>query len=264
MNNTPEIGHNRPPIREILAERTNDVGDYLAIEGKDLISRCEELIAEASELPAIIEDADEAAKTIDTIKRIAAAIKSGETRRVGDKEPVLQAGRVIDGFYGKIKDALDKTKRVIEKRLTVYQREMARLERQRREKEEHQRREEEERLKKDAEESAKAAQDQAGLDAAIDDETAAKEAAAARVKAEEEAKAKASALHKDRGDTGANASLRTEWKHENLDRPSLDLEALRSHIPLDALEKAVRSFIRAGGRELTGVRIFEDTHSVVR
>ena len=49
-----------------------------------------------------------------------------------------------------------------------------------------------------------------------------------------------------------------------LDRETIDLEALRPHLPTQALEQAVRSFIRAGGRKLEGVRIFENTGTTVR
>ena len=51
---------------------------------------------------------------------------------------------------------------------------------------------------------------------------------------------------------------------DEIDRASLDLEALRVHIPADGLETAVRSFLKAGGRELRGTRIFETTVATVR
>ena len=56
----------------------------------------------------------------------------------------------------------------------------------------------------------------------------------------------------------------SQWVFDEIDRASLDLEALRFHIPADGLEKAVRSFIKAGGRELRGTRIFETTAATVR
>jgi hypothetical protein len=59
-----------------------------------------------------------------------------------------------------------------------------------------------------------------------------------------------------RGEMGAVTSLVERWEFSHLDRETLDLETLREHIPLDGLEKAVRSYIKAGGRELGGVRIF--------
>ncbi len=39
---------------------------------------------------------------------------------------------------------------------------------------------------------------------------------------------------------------------------------LRSHIHREAVDKAIRSFVKAGGRELAGVRIFENTETGVR
>lgn len=38
----------------------------------------------------------------------------------------------------------------------------------------------------------------------------------------------------------------------------------QQHLPHAALHQAVRSYIKAGGRDLRGVRIFEDTTAVVR
>ena len=71
-------------------------------------------------------------------------------------------------------------------------------------------------------------------------------------------------LSRTRGELGSVSSLRTDWVHDSVDRSALDLEALRQHIPADALDTAIRSFVRAGGRTLRGARIFEQTPTVVR
>jgi Skp family chaperone for outer membrane proteins len=82
--------------------------------------------------------------------------------------------------------------------------------------------------------------------------------------------AKPAEFSRARGDLGAVASLRTFWDFKDLDRTALDLEALRTHLPLDALEKAVRSYIRANfapghpGVQIAGVAIYENTVSAVR
>ncbi len=44
-----------------------------------------------------------------------------------------------------------------------------------------------------------------------------------------------------------------------VDRDKIDLEALRPYISEDGLIRAVLSYIRAGGRELRGVRIYQDS-----
>lgn len=69
---------------------------------------------------------------------------------------------------------------------------------------------------------------------------------------------------RQRGDYGALGTLSEHWDFSGLDRETLDLEKLRPHLPEDALEKAVRSFVKAGGRELDGVTIFLNEKAQVR
>lgn len=94
------------------------------------------------------------------------------------------------------------------------------------------------------------------------------ERASARVDSAEIAEAtvetqKAGKFARTRGDYGSRATLREFWDFADLERDDLDLEALRQHMPADALAKAVRSFIRAGGRDLRGVRIFKSDRPVI-
>lgn len=85
------------------------------------------------------------------------------------------------------------------------------------------------------------------------------------IKADRSAGAKPAELGKSRGEYGGQTSLKQFWNYTDLDRDRIDLEALRGHIPHDALEKAVKSWIKAnadllaGGTELFGVSIYEDT-----
>ena len=256
--------HNRPPIREVLRERTDDIPTSLAVEGAGLIARRDELLAAAGRVPTAIADDDVAGKVADQVKQIAAAIKEADGRRIADKEPVLNGGRLIDGFYKKITEPLDKAKRAIEAVLTVYQREKAAEERRQREAAEKAAREAAEAAEKAAAAQAAVMQTEADLDAAVEAERRAAQAAADAEKARREADAKAAELHHARGDYGAVASLRTEWASKIVDRTTLDLESLRSHLALDDLERALRLFVRAGGRSLRGAEIFERTYSVVR
>ena len=149
-------------------------------------------------------------------------------------------------------------------RLTIYERAKAAEERRRREAEERHQREEAERLRREADEKAQAAQTDSDLDDAVQAEAAAGDADSDAIRAAQAADAKASDMHKTRGDYGAQSSLRTFWDFTDLDRDKVDLETLRHHLPVDAIEKALRSYIKAGGREIDGARIFENTRSVVR
>lgn len=83
-------------------------------------------------------------------------------------------------------------------------------------------------------------------------------------KKEEKAGASPAELSRIRGEAGSVSSLRTFWSFRNISRGELDLEQLRAHLPIGALETAVRSFIDAGGRSLKGVEIFEDQTTTTR
>ena len=252
------IGDNMPP------HDADPLRDRLSETHADLLKRRDELIAASERAPAVVADEGTAGKIADFIKQLAACIKNTETHRVAEKEVFLSAGRTVDGWFKKIGDPLIEAKRKIEGRLTVYQRQKAEAERRAREEAERIAREEAERAAKAAAEAEAAIKAAPDLQAAIVAEAAAAQAAADAEKAKKAAEAKPAELSRSRGDYGAVASLHTFWDFADLDRATLDLEALRQHIPADALEKAVRAFVKAGGRNLKGVRIFENTETKVR
>lgn len=252
------IGHNLPPTD------ADPLRDRLSEEHAALMKRRDELLEATDRAPAVIEDEDTAGKMTDFIKQVQAAIKAAEGARVAEKEPFLAAGRTVDGWFKKMTDPLADAKKKLERVLTEYQRKKAERERREREEAARREREEAERAAREAAERAAALQSEADLAGAIVAEEAAAQAAADAARAAQAAAAKPADLSRSRGDYGGVASLRTFWDFEGLDRDALDLEALRPHIPADALEKAVRSFVKAGGRQLRGVRIFENTQTVVR
>lgn len=240
----PGIGHNAPPspIEELRTE--------LELETVKLRARRDDLLAGADRLPEAIEDEDTAGRVTEFVRLVNACAKAAEDERKRRKEPFLEMGRAVDGFFRAITDPLasaaDKGKRL----LTAYQRRKAEEERRRREEE----------ARKAAEEAARIAaemQSAEDLDAAIAREQQAKEA-------EKAAAAKAAEMSRTRGDYGAVASLRTVWVGEIVNRDQLDLEALRPHLATDALQRAVNAFVRAGGRQLRGAKIYEQSQTVVR
>lgn len=250
--------HNMPPSdAEILSERLN--GKY-----SDTLKRRDELLASAARAPAEVADEGAAGKFADLVKLLSACTKNAEAERVAEKEPHLAAGRSVDGFFRGITDPLAAAKKTLEQRLTVFQRKKAEAERRRREEEEQRQREEAAKLAREAAARADALTNEEDLTAAIAAEEAAKQAQADAAKAQREAAAKPAELSRSRSDIGSVASLKTFWDFEDLNRDAVDLEALRQHLPLAAIETAIRSFVKAGGRELRGARIFENTSTVVR
>lgn len=250
----PGRDHNNPPsLVELLEEET-----------LDLRTRRDELLGSVSRVPASIEDEDTNKRAADLVRMVTACRKKAETNRVDRKEPFLAAERSVDAAYKKITDPLDLAKKQVEQRMTAFQRAKADAERRAREAEARRQWEEAERQRQEAAAAAAAMRTEEDLEAAAAAEDRAKQQAADAERARREAAAKPAELSRSRGDFGAVASLHTFWNFADLDRDTVDLEALRQHLPIDAIEKAVRSFIKAGERKLRGCTIFEDHQTRVR
>lgn len=251
------IGHNRAPVdaQTIVAD--------LADEFDHLKRRRDELLAAEQRIPPIESD-ETAQKVTDFIRQLSAVAKAADTSRIGAKEPYLEGGRAVDGYFKSLIDPLLSSKKRVESALTNYLRRKEAEERRKREEEQRLAREEEARQRREAEEAAAKIRDEQSLQDAIAKEQAAKLASADADKADKAAVAKPAELSRTRGEYGAVSSLRTDWVFADVEREELDLEALRYHLPSDGIEKAIRSFIKAGGRSLRGARIFESTSAVVR
>ena len=92
----------------------------------------------------------------------------------------------------------------------------------------------------------------------------AEQAKADLVEAERASEAGAAEMSRSRSDKGTGFGLVTFWDYSDLNRVTIDLEALRQHLPEAAIIGAVKSYIKAGGRELRGVHIFENTRNRTR
>lgn len=252
------MGDNNPPAdADPLRDRLSE--DYAV-----LADRRDELLDAMDRVPENIEDEATAGKVSDFVNQLKAAAKNADKCRVDEKEVYLAGGRSVDGWFKAVSDPLLAAKKLIEKRLDVYLRKVAEEERQRRAEDERVAREAAEKAQREATEREAAMSDTGSLDDAIAAEDAAKQAEADVATAAKEAGAKAAELSRTRSDLGSVASLRTFWDFKDINRATLDLDSLRQHISEDALEKAVRSFVKAGGRELAGVEIFESTKTNVR
>ncbi|HDZ73739.1 MAG TPA: hypothetical protein ENH55_13420 [Aurantimonas coralicida] len=251
-------GDNLPPsavemLRDDLAERY-----------RGLTARHDELLAAGVRTPSSVDDDETAGKFGDFIKQVTGAIKSAEAARIDEKEPYLEGGRAVDGFFKKIIEPLAKLKKAVEERLNIYQRRKADEERRAREEIASKAREEAEVAAREAAERAKALKTPSDMDPALAAESTATRAAEDAAVAKKAAAAKAADLSRTRGDLGSVASLRTDWTGELEDRALLELEPLREHLTQDCLDKAIRAYAKAGGRQLTGARIWQRQQTVVR
>lgn len=271
--------------------------DALADATKDMAKRTDELIAANDRVPATIDDAENETRIIDYIRMLNAGIKDVEGRRKAAKDPYIMAGKAVDGYFKRKSDELARIKSSANGKLTDYQRRKAEEERVRRMEQERLAREDAERKRLAEEARLKAERERQEVEEArleaererlreegvleaeleevapvppeVEDEHTAEAAAevhAADQRAEDAAKdAKAGAAERSRGrgEFGAVGSLRTTWDFEIEDPSAIPLATLRAYIGTDCLEKAVRGYVKQGGRELKGVRIFERHHSVV-
>lgn len=259
MNNmtTPQAGHNsgNVPSPEVIQE-------VLAEQQAEILNRADTLVAALANVPEKIADQDTSGKAAEFVRQIAACAKRADTARTDAKAPYLEGGRAVDAFFKPVTAKLEDAKKTVNGRLTAYLREQERIAREKAEAEERAAREAEERARKEAEEAAAAAQTEEDL-AEVERKRQAAEAAAdvSRNAAAEAATASAGPV---RGDYGGSSSLRKAWKGQIIDLNAIPLDRLRHHLPADAIEKAIRSFIKDGGRELPGVRIFEESTAVTR
>lgn len=246
------MSSNYPPID------ANPIRDRLIETYPDLLQRAEDLIAAAGRVP-VIDDDEIAGRVGDFSKQVQAHVKLIETTRVNEKEPYLAGSRAIDGYFTPVKDRLEKALAPVRQNMTSYLRMKESAERQKREAEARAKREEADRLAKEAmEREAETRRSTELMQQAAEAETV-----AATIEQRVEAATPAD-LARTRGDHGSVSTLQRFWTFRDLDRAELDLNALRHHLPADALEKAVRSFIKAGGRELRGVEIYQKEEASFR
>lgn len=245
MVNVAAMGHNLPPTdAEILADKLleNSVKDIQ--EMNNLLSQS---------IPEVKTD-DEAKKAADFIDRLKSLKKKFEGTHKAEKAPYLEMGRVVDGFFkGKIEDIESFQKKYsvpvnqfltekaeAERKLLFERQEKARLQ-------------------------AEALAEQARIHEAENIKDTAADLMDAAIEAENKADAinkyateiKSAGLAKIRTESGVVLSQRTKWVGEIEDIGGVDLLKLRQFFKEEDIQKAINAYVRDGGRELSGVKIYQ-------
>lgn len=245
---TSAIGDNRPPL--ITADQL--AKDFAHVE--KAITKRE---AEAAKVPPVIEDDEDLELLTATVPKLRGAAKRCNELRDQTKRPHLDAGRVIDTWFKALEKRMTDLQAALEKRGKLYLDKKRAAEAARRRAEEAKQREEAERLQQEAARAAAAGQaDQAAIAAAA--------AAEAESHAERESVPVRAADLARTTTTAGTATLGEVWCFEIADFDKIDLNALRPYLKRDDIEKAIRAFVRAGRRELAGVRIYQDTRAQFR
>lgn len=214
-NPRERIGMNNPPISE-----------RLAIDHAGLIEEVEKLAASANAAPKKIStEADD-----DTVRQVArdanALWKKIDGVREVEKEPFLRGGNEVQAFFRPHLDRADKIKKFFQGVADDHERAKFAEERRRREEEARKARDEEARQREIAERAA-----------AAERPTVASKA---------ETKAEAFAERAERLETApiVTDTAKTGWTFRIIDADAVDLNALRSFIGIDVVEKAIRAHMR--------------------
>jgi hypothetical protein len=251
LNPRAEIGGNAPPSALELLREDLDAKCASLIKDRDF------WLARAGAEPEEITTPAEASSAAQLAKDVRTALKDIEAAHKLAKAPYLDGGRLVDAHFKAIGEPLTTLGNILGRRMTLYQRKVENEERMRREAVAAKAREEALAAEAAAMEAERGA-DEIAHRRALE----AQQRAALKVEqAEEAAAAPAAELSRVRSPLGATMSLRTEWVHSELDRATLDLEALRPYLAIDALDKAVRAAIKAGIRTIRGVRIHQESRS---
>lgn len=257
-------GHNQPDLAKDVTERLGR--DYA-----NLNERVDAFSEEANLLPPSVDSKEAHDEYVDLIAKMRGSIKDIDAIRVAEKDPHLKSERAIDGYFFGLSKRLERVRNLLADRVESYLRKVADEERRKREaaaaeerrRAEELRREEADRARK-AEEARR--RDHRELHTAAAGE-AAFEAGVAEQRADEAdqaAAAKPADLARTRSTTGTLSTLKSEWVGKIEDMDAIPLEKLRPYISTDSIEKAVRSFVKNGGRQLPGVRIYETEKAMIR
>lgn len=260
----PGIGHNRPPVVDFYRDANALLPDYLVTDNVAITKRCDELMAAYGRAPAVIENDEIAGKTADFIRQIAACVKVAEDKRKADKEPTIEAGKLIDTFFSGVKTTLNGASTDLTTRVTAYLQKKARDELARRAEEERVAQAEAARIQREADEAAAAVTTETTLETAIVKEEQATEAQQVAQKASAAVHVRPAELSRTYSTGGSVASLKASWVGTIVNRETLDLNALRPYFTVAELEKALRAAVKAGIRKIEGAEIKEETKAGIR
>lgn len=231
----PGIGHNSgTPAEMAVAELRDSIDERRA--------RVDLLLQSAGKSYAA--DATSAGKCADLVRMLREEASHIDSIRERVKRPYLEAGRAIDAEAKSVLDPLAQAKRAVEGKIDQYNREeRARAEAERR------RLAEIELIERERLEAERAISDESGAPI---------EATAPLHRIDYP-----TAPHIE-GDLGAKVIGKTVWRHEITDWSAAFGAVSANDKVRDAINKAISAMVKAGQREIAGVRIFEDIKTEVR
>jgi len=252
MENLATAGHNYPPTEEEVLQQKLDESESKMREA---------LPSVPSELDGGIADDKKAGEVTEYVKNLKSIQKRISASHKALKQPYLDAGRKVDGWKKKLDIELSGSIDEVTPHLTTFLNAKAAEERARQLELAEQARIAAEALAKEAE-----AHSNAGINDTADSLlNAAVEAEVVADRIENGAiTSKPSDLVRTRSNYGSTASQKLTWAGDIESVPAINLETLRGYFSEDSLQKAVNAFIKDGGRELAGVKIYQKSTLNIR
>jgi hypothetical protein len=240
------IGANRPPL--VTAEQL--AKDYGYVE--EAVSGFEKQLADT---PLVIEDDEDLAIITALVPKLRGGIKRVDDLRDQNKRPHLDANDVIQKFFKAFETRIEAVKTTLEKRGKSYMDKKAAAETARLEAEAA------------AARAAQAEHEKAAVTAAQSGDTEAMKAASTAAREAETraetasvaATAKPADLVRTTTASGNTASLKQNWVGTVVNFSTIDVVKLRPYFGPADIEKALRAFVKAGGRECSGAEIKQET-----
>ncbi|MBU6232444.1 hypothetical protein KGP36_07460 [Patescibacteria group bacterium] len=97
-----------------------DIVSLLPLECEDLIERAGQLFKAADRVPKELADDEQSGKTGDFVKQINAFLSEAEASRKRIKQPYLDCGKAIDGFFSGLTEPVEKVKGEMGARVARY------------------------------------------------------------------------------------------------------------------------------------------------
>lgn len=239
---SPNIGHNSgaaaPTGLEAIVEQMSDlahnVPTWQRARHKALVERIDALLAAAERAPKTVTTEEDSQKLSDFRKQLISAQKAADAVRLEDRKLMNTLGDTVHAFWTRRTGRIDEALVPVTKAIKGY---MDKLEA-----------------------DAKKAQEKE-----LQKQQAAADKAIAKGKEPPPVVAPVEPVKVTvTGDYGATTGLRKFWDFKDVNRAEIDLEALRPYLTQDAIESALRQYIKAGSRTIKGAVIFENSRVTTR
>ena len=241
------LGHNKPPIAEILSE-----------QNADALAELEQLAGRANEMPRTIKSDDDLPPLVAIVKEARSMARALDKSRKEETRPLRDRITDTNAFFNAHVQRAERIQSAAEKIINDYQRKKAEAERQQRLREEKKARAEAEKKLQKASQAPLGSAGEIAMKEAED-------AAGAAARATSAAHASASDLARAKTEYGT-ASVREIWDFEIIDPAQVPLEKLRPFLGIEAIKKSIRQYLNFAKdtANLEGVRFFKSTKTIIR